>query len=459
MFDLVIQDGTLVSSTGVYRADLAIQDEKIVEIAPHLSGREHISASGKLVLPGGVDPHVHLEMPTPSTRTSDTWGTGSRAAIFGGTTTVIDFVEPEYDGQALLAAFEARRNAAQGKSSADYAFHMTLCSAKDGLLAQVRDVVRAGMPSFKMYTTYSGFHMADEDLLAAFEAIAKAGGLALVHAESDAIIQVATRQLQAQGRLSVGDFASSRPGLAEKEAVERVISLAAFSGAPLYIVHISSRAGAEAISRARKQGNAVWGETCPQYLLLDESRMQTEDFSGSKFVCCPPLRSMDDQQALWSALNEGSLQSIGTDHCSFNYQGQKELGRGSFLEIPSGLPGIELRMALLYTFGVKLGRLTLPQWVNLCCAQPSRLFGLYPRKGDLIPGADADVVIFDPDREEIIHQTNLHENVDYTPYEGMRLGGKVQTTLLRGKPIVRDGIWVGKSGAGEFVKCSSYPLG
>lgn len=459
MYDLVIHDGTLVSSTGVNRVDLAIQGEKIIEIAPHLVGRERISAMGMLVLPGGVDPHVHLEMPTPATVTSDIWETGSKAALYGGTTTVIDFVEPGYDGQPLLEAFKERLKVAQGKSEVDFSFHMTLCSASPQVLSQVNEVVRAGMPSFKMYTTYPGFHLTDEELLAAFEAVGSSGGLAVVHAESDAIIQKATGRLRMEGRLSVSDFAESRPRIAEKEAVERVLSLAAYTETPVYIVHISSRGGAEAIALARKQGQAVWGETCPQYLLLDEFRLKTSDFSGAKFVCCPPLRGVEDQQTLWSGLCEGSIQTIGTDHCAFNYKGQKVLERESFLEIPSGLPGIELRMALIYTFGVKPGLLTLAQWVTLCCTNPARLFGLYPRKGDLLPGSDADIVIFDPDWKEPITREILHENVDYTPYEGLELQGKVRTTLLRGKPKVSDGVWVGNSIDGGYIQCSSFHPG
>ena len=452
MYDLVIKDGTLVTGDSVINADIAIQGDVIAEIAPHLEGREQISASGMLVIPGGVDPHVHLEMPVGETSTSESWETGSKAAAFGGTTTVIDFVETRYPNQPLMEAFQERLNQALGQSAIDFNFHMTLSTADKATLQQLNDVVSAGMSSFKMYTTYTGFRLTDEELLTAFEAIRDARGLAIVHAESDAIIQDAVHNLQNSGRLKVQDFPLSRPAISEQEAVERVLSLASYSKTPVYIVHVSTRAGANAIARARQNGQAAWGETCPQYLLLDETRIKTDDFSGAKFVCCPPLRTMQDQEALWSALQAGSLQCVGTDHCAFNYDGQKDMGKDSFLNIPSGLPGIELRMALLYTYGVKQGKLSLQQWVEMCCKSPARLFGFYPRKGELAAGSDADIVIFDPNNSTRISQTLINENVDYTPYENMNLAGMVRSTLLRGKFLVRDGEWFGGHITGSFVQ-------
>lgn len=449
--DLVIKDGTLVNNDGTSRADIGILDGRIAEIALGLEGRNEILAAGMLVLPGGVDPHVHIEMPTAVTITNDNWETGSIAAAFGGTTTVIDFIEPRYPEQPLLESFQERLSQAQGQSAIDFSLHMTLCSADTAVLRQIGSVVAAGMPTFKMYTTYDGFRLSDEELLVVFQAISKEKGMALVHAESDSIVQQAIRRLQNDGRLSVSNFPSSRPEIAEKEAIERVLNLANFSDVPIYIVHVSTSSGAAAIARARQDGQVAWGETCPQYLLLDESSVQTMDFCGAKFVCCPPLRTRQDQDALWAALANGDLQTIGTDHCAFNYIGQKDLGKDSFLEIPSGMPGIELRLALLYTYGVKTGKITIEKWVDLCCTAPARLFGLYPRKGALIRGADADIVIFDPDHKETISHSTMHENVDYTPYEGIKLAGKVRTTLLRGQLLVRDGILVGNQKRGTFV--------
>jgi len=426
---------------------------KIAELAPDLAGKEQLSASGMLVIPGAVDPHVHIQMPVGPISTSDTWESGTRAAAFGGTTTVIDFVEPSYPGQPLLDAFAERFTQAQGRSAVDFAFHMTLCSADDITLRQVPDVIEAGMSSFKLYTTYPGFHLADPDLLATFQAVARAGGVALVHCESDAILQNATRRLQQAGRLRLVDFPASRPAIAEKEAVDRVLSLADFAQVPVYIVHVSTASAAEAISRARLAGQQAWGETCPQYLLLDDRLIKTADFNGAKFTCCPPIRTPNDNQALWDALAEGGLLTVGTDHCPFNYVGQKDRGLNSFMDIPTGLPGIELRLALLYTYGVKRGKLSLEQWVDCCCTAPARFFRLHPQKGDLVPGADADIVIFAPDHPSTITHSVLHEEVDYTPYEGMPLDGMVRTTILRGQPLVHEGKWIGDQVIGRFLRC------
>ncbi len=458
-YDLVIKEGTLVTSDGVYQADLAVQGEKIAAVGSGLAGRQEISAAGKLVLPGGVDPHVHLEMPTAVTVTSDDWQTGSKAAAFGGTTTVIDFIEPGYEHQPLLEAFQDYLNKAQGRSSIDFSFHMTLCDARADTLEQVPGVVAAGLPSFKVYTTYPGFHLSDEELLAALHAAAQAHALVLVHSESDAILQSEVDKLRQAGRLAVSDFPGSRPALAEKEAIQRVLTLADYAKSAVYIVHVSTAAGAAAIRQARRQGQAAWGETCPQYLLLDESKLKTGGFEGAKFVCSPPLRLPQYQQALWTALQENGLQTVGTDHCAFNFVGQKDLGKDSFLDIPSGLPGIELRLALLYTYGVKPGRIGLEQWVERCCTAPARLFGLYPRKGALVPGADADVVLFDPQRSQPVSRAILHENVDYTPYEGLQLAGKVTDTFLRGQPLVRDERWVAGPAGGVFLPGTPFQAG
>lgn len=453
MYDLVISGGTVINSTGIHNVDIGIQNGTIIEMAPGLSGREQIIASGYLVLPGGVDPHVHLEMHAGVTSTSDTWETGSRAAAFGGTTTIIDFVEPYYPSQPLMEAFDQRLAEASGRSSVDFGFHMTLCDADPITLKQIPAVVESGMHSFKVYTTYEGFYLKDPDLLAVFRSVKEAGGMVIVHAESDAIVQDAVNRLQAAGRLSTADFPESRPSIAEKEAVERVLTLASYTGTPVYIVHISTAAGAKTVDRARSGGQEAWGETCPQYLLLDDSCIKSGGFEGAKFVCCPPIRSRDENAALWSALKNGQLHTIGTDHCAFNFQVQKEMGRDSFLKIPPGLPGIELRLALIYTFGVNTGQLSLNQFVDLCCTSPARLFSLYPKKGDLIPGADADIVLFDPNHPTTIKHSILHENVDYTPYEGFQLAGRVDSTILRGNVLVRNGEWVSEAPQGEYQIC------
>lgn len=456
MHTKVIKNGTLITSAGVYKADVGIQGEKIASISNDLDGDETIDASGMLVVPGGVDPHVHLEMATKSTVTSDDWYSGTQAAAFGGTTTVIDFVELFQPKQLLMDAFNQRLDQAKGKANVDFGFHMTICAVDKSTLQQMQSVVNHGMPSFKFYTTYQGFKLNDEDLLNAFEAMNLVGALPLVHAESDAIIQKATHQLGPEMLTKISAFPGSRPAIAEKEAIDRVLSLAAYMRTPVYFVHVSTREGALAIENARKNGQAAWGETCPHYLILDDSNIKTSDFNGSKFVCNPPLRAPENLPALWTALHDGTLQAIGTDHCSFNFLGQKDLGKSSFLDIPPGLPGIELRLSLIYTFGVLRGLISLNQWIEVCCTNPARLFGIYPQKGDLIPGADADIVLFDPTHKIKVSKSILHEKVDYTPYEGLEITGIVNSTFLRGNRLVHNGEWYGNSESGRFIRGSKF---
>ena len=434
-FDLVIQNGTVITAEKTVQADLGVKDGKIAAWGDNLTGRERVSAAGMWVIPGGVDPHVHLEMPTPTTVTSDDWNTGTQAAAQGGTTTVIDFVEPENE-QTLLAALALRRAQADGRTHVDYSLRMTLTNADPATLAQIPTVMAAGIPSFKLYTTYAGFALPDESLIAAFEAVGAAGGLVMVHCENDAIVGHSLAKLRAEGRLAPQFQPQSRPALAEVEAIQRVILLARLTGVPLYIAHISTHKGSQAVERARQHGQVVYGETCPQYLLLDETRNQDSDPRESvKFICAPPLRTAKDQQALWSRLQSGGLQTVGTDHCAFNVQGQKDSGLENFTRCPGGLPGIESRLALLHTSGVRAGWLTPQQLVSVCSTAPAQIFGLYPRKGSLEIGADADIVLFDPGRSVKLGKSILHENVDYTPYEGLELQGWVHATYLRGQRI------------------------
>ena len=434
-FDLVIHGGTLVTAEQVIEADIGVRQGKIAALGTGLTGRESFSAHGMLVIPGGVDPHVHLEMPTPTTITSDNWESGTRAAAYGGTTTVIDFVEPER-GQSLLEALEQRCAQAHGRAAVDYSLHMTLTNAESATLAQIPAVMAAGVTSFKLYTTYPGFALSDEELLAIFEAVAMAGGVVMVHAESNAILQHRLSRTSADGRLAPQYYPLSRPAIAEVEAIQRVILLARVTGVALYIVHISTARGSAAVERARQHGQVVYGETCPQYLLLDESCYQDADPRNSlKYICAPPLRQVRDQQALWRRLQSGEVQTVGTDHCAFNLRGQKDSGLNSYVDCPGGVPGIEARLALLYSYGVQAGWLTLEQWVKCYSAAPAQIFGLYPRKGSLAVGADADLVVFDPTRQVKLTQSILHERVDYTPYEGFSIQGWPIAVFLSGNLI------------------------
>jgi dihydropyrimidinase len=466
-FDTIIRGGTLLTPAGPVVADLGIVGEQIAAIGLGLDGARVIDASGQLVLPGAIDPHVHLEMPAGPVRSSDDWQTGTIAAACGGTTTVIDFAEPEDStqpshvetgqGGGLLTALAARRAEAEGRAVVDFGLHMTLRDAGPATLAEIPAVVAAGCPSFKTYMTYS-FKLADEALLAALEAVVAAGGLVLVHAENDAGIAHLQRRFLSAGYVAPRYHPRSRPAGLEAEAIERALALAEVAGCPLYVVHISTARGAEAVARARARGQAVCGETCPQYLLLTEAEYERPGFEGAKFVCSPPLRTTHDNAVLWRLLAADGLQTVGTDHCPFFYRGQKDLrdtGQAfsppAFNRIPGGMPGIEARLALLYTFGVRTGRLSLERWIEVCCTAPARVFGLYPRKGALVPGADADIVIFDPARAVTLSPSVLHEHCDYTPYEGLQLRGYPVLTMLRGRVIVRAEEFVGQRGGGRFL--------
>ncbi|MGC8781202.1 MAG: dihydropyrimidinase [Anaerolineae bacterium] len=458
IYDTVIANGTLITPDGPLHADLAIAGETIAAIGPGLAGREVIDAAGKLVIPGGIDPHVHLQMPAGPVVSSDDWETGTIAAACGGTTTVIDFVEPEAGapGRASLRdALAARRGEAEGRAAVDFGLHMTLVNADPATLAEIPEVVAAGCPSFKVYTTYS-MKLADDALVAAMDAVGRAAGLVMVHAENDAGIAYLRQKLLAAGKTAPRYHPISRPPGMEVEAIERALALADAAGCPTYIVHISTARGAAAVAAARGRGQVAFGETCPQYLLLTDAEFERPGFEAAKFVCSPPLRKAEDNAALWEFLGRGDLQTVGTDHCPFFYHGQKDLGRQEgdyppFTRIPGGMPGIEGRLALLYTFGVRAGRLTVERWVEACCTAPARLFGLAGRKGVLAIGADADVVIFDPERPVTFGRAVLHENCDYTPYEGFALRGYPILTMLRGRVIARDGRFVGERGGGRFL--------
>ena len=473
-FDTVIRGGTLITPSGPVNADLGIAGGRIAAIGFDLVGERAIDATGKLVLPGAVDPHVHLQMPAGAVTSSDDWETGTIAAACGGTTTVIDFVEPEPVGarhslheasggeqmasgnaSPLLDALAARRAEAEGRAVIDFGLHMTLLDASPAALAEIPAVVEAGCTSFKTYLTYAGFKLDDDAFIAALAAVGRAGGIALVHAENDAGIRYLQRKFLAEGHVAPRYHPLSRPAGTEAEAIERALALAEVAGCPLYVVHVSTQRGAEAVSRARARGQTAIGETCPQYLLLTDAEYDRPGFEGAKFICSPPLRKAADNAALWAHLAADDLSTVGTDHCPFFYAGQKDLGAPDapppFNRIPGGMPGIESRLALLYSFGVGQGRLSLARWIDICCTAPARLFGLAGRKGALTVGADADVVIFDPEREVTISRASLHENGDYTPYEGYQLKGYPVFTMLRGRVIARDGEFVGDPGEGRFL--------
>ncbi len=450
MLDLVIAHGTLVTAEATFRADLGIQGERIAAIGQSLTGRETLDASGMLVLPGAVDEHVHLQMPVGEFTSSDDFHTGTVAAACGGTTTVIDFAEPKPD-QSLVDALAARMSKADGQVVIDYGLHMTLPRADEETLAQIPASIAAGAASFKLYMTYEGLRLEDGELLHALQALARVGGRTLVHAENHDAIAYLRAQALAEGRTGPENHPLTRPAIMEAEAIHRILALAQLTTAPVMIAHLSCSAGLEQVRAARARGQTVYVETCPQYLLLDEAEYHRPDFTGAKFVLSPPLRTEIDREALWAGLAAGEIDTVATDHCPFFFDTQKTRGRTDFTLIPNGAPGIETRLPLLYTHGVRTGRLTHQRWVEACCTGPARRFGLAPRKGTLTVGADADVVIFDPNRRMRLSAEGLHQRVDYCPYEGWQLDGYPAMVLARGEILVRDNQFLGQPGRGRFV--------
>jgi dihydropyrimidinase len=453
MFDLVIINGTIVTAEAVARADLGIVAGQIATVGWGLRGSKTIDATGKLVLPGAIDEHVHLEMPVGEFASSDDFFTGTVAAACGGTTTIVDFAEPK-GGQPLVEALEYRRAKADGKVVIDYGLHMTLSRADDATLAQIPASIEAGAASFKIYMAYEGLRLDDGGLLRSLAALREYGGRALVHAENHYAIAYLTAKALAEGRTGPQNHPLTRPAIMEAEAIHRLLGLAQVTGAPLVLAHLSCALGLDAVRAARERGQTVWVETCPQYLLLDESEYQRPGFEAAKFVMAPPPRTAADRAALWAGLAAGEVNTVATDHCPFFYATQKTRGRHDFSRIPGGAPGIETRLALLYSHGVRAGHITPERWVAVCCTEPARHFGLAPRKGTLSPGADADVVIFDPDRRVTLRAETLHQNVDYCPYEGWEVRGYPETVLSRGEVIVQDGEFTGIAGRGRFLHSS-----
>ncbi len=450
MLDSVISNGTLVTSEASTKADLGISVGKIAAIGTGLSGRAKLDATGMLVLPGAIDEHVHLQMPVGEFASSDDFYTGTVAAACGGTTTLIDFAEPKSE-QPLVEALIERRAEADGKVVVDFGLHMTLSQTDNDTLAQVPACIDAGAASFKLYMAYEGLRLDDGGLLWALTALRDHGGRVLVHAENHHAIVYLTAQALSEGRTGPENHPLTRPDLMEAEAIHRLLSLAHITRTPLVLAHLSCAVGLEEVRAARERGTTVWVETCPQYLLLDEREYQRSGFEGAKFVMAPPPRTKADRAALWAGLAAGEVNTVATDHCPFFYETQKTRGRHDFSRIPGGAPGIETRLSLLYTHGVSSGRLTPERWVEVCCTEPARRFGLAPRKGTLSIGADADVVMFDPKRRVTLSVDSLHQNVDYCPYEGWEVQGYPVMVLSRGEVIVNNGEFVGTAGRGRFL--------
>jgi len=458
-FDAIIRSGSVVTATETYIADVAIADGKIAAIGKDLPAQNAgkvLDAAGKLVLPGGIDVHTHLDMPFGGTTSADDFETGTRAAAFGGTTTLIDFAI-QYKGQPLRQAFDAWMSKAASKATCDYAFHCIMTDVSGGQLAEMNDLVREGVTSFKLFMAYPGVFMLDDgSIFKALQTTAKNGGMVCMHAENGSAIDVIVQQALAEGKKAPKYHALTRPTTAEAEATARAIALAEMAQAPIYIVHLSCNDALEKVREARDRGLPVYAETCPQYLYLSIENFDAPGFEGAKYVFTPPLREKWHQEKLWNGLKRDHLQVVSTDHCPFCYKEQKELGRDDFSKIPNGGPGIEHRMSLIYSGGVARGRFSANRFVELVSTTPAKLFGLYPRKGTIAVGSDADLVIFDPSRKHTISAKTHHMRVDYSMFEGIEVTGMPDVVLSRGRVVVDGDNFLGRAGQGEFLRRATY---
>ncbi|GAB7388728.1 dihydropyrimidinase [Bacillaceae bacterium] len=440
----IIKNGTVVTATDLYQADVLIENEKIVAIGRGLNEAraEVIDAAGHYVFPGGIDPHTHLDMP------------------FGGTTTIIDFCLTS-KGQPLKQAIQTWHGKAEGKAVIDYGFHLMISEINDAVLQELPQVIEEeGITSFKVFMAYKNVFQADDETLFRTLVTAKEhGALVMVHAENGDVIDYLVKKALAEGKTDPIYHALTRPPEAEGEATGRAALLTALADSQLYVVHVSCAEAVERIAEARRRGYRVWGETCPQYLVLDISCLEKPDFEGAKYVWSPPLREKWNQDVLWNALKNGQLQTLGSDQCSFNFRGQKELGRGDFSKIPNGGPIIEDRISILFSEGVKNGRISLNQFVDIVSTRIAKLFGLFPQKGTIAVGSDADIVIFDPHKERVISAETHHMNVDYNPFEGMKVTGEAISVLSRGEFVIRDKQFVGKPGYGRYLKRKRFASG
>ncbi len=454
---VLIKNGHIFTAVDNYLADILVDDGKIRTIGIDLTADAEttIDASGKYVIPGGIDPHTHLDFPFGGTVSSDDFSTGTIAAAVGGTTSIVDFVVQQR-GQSLAEALDIWHQKAEGQAAIDYGFHMIVQDLPDSRLPEMDEMVRQGVTSFKMFMAYRGAVMVEDDTI--FKAMVRAsdnGALICLHAEHGHMIDVLVQEALAQGNTAPRFHASTRPPVTEAEATHRAIRMAEIAGAPVYFVHLSCTEALEQVQSARSRQNYVYAETCPHYLTLDDSMYDQEGFEGAKYVLTPPLRDKGHQDELWKGLRRNDLQVVSTDHCAFRFGDQKTLGVNDFSKIPNGGPGIENRLSLLYTHGVCSGLMDLNRMVELFSTNPARLFGLFPRKGTIAVGSDADIVVFDPDAETVISAQTHHMNVDYNLYEGMRVKGVPETVIVNGRVLVEDGEYTGISAGGRFLKRST----
>lgn len=451
MRKILLKNGTVVSGSRIEKLDLLIEGEKIAAVQEYIGceDAEVIDVSGKLLFPGFIDAHTHFKLEVANTVTADDFETGTRAAIAGGTTMIIDYAT-QYKGELLSEALENWHKKADGAASCDYGFHMAISDWNEAVSQDMEHMFEKGVSTFKLYMTYPDMVVDDYTLFHVLKRLKKLGGIAGVHCENGKLIDALIEVNQADGLYGPEGHPLSRRDEIEAEAINRLLTIARLADVPVMVVHLSSKKGYEVIRRARENGQKVFAETCPQYLLLDDSVYKKSDFEGAKYICSPPLRKKEDQQALWGAVKADQITTMATDHCSFSFA-QKEAGRDDFTKIPNGMPGVETRGTLLYSYGYGTGRISLEQLCRLLSENAAKLYGIYPKKGALLPGSDADIAVLDPEKEGIISAKTQHYNMDYSPFEGFAIKGMIEDVYLRGERVVKAGE-ICKEKAGRYVK-------
>ena len=447
----LFKNGTVVSGRGTRRADVLVEDEKILQVARGISDplARTVDVTGKLLLPGFIDAHTHFDLDVCNTTTADDFDSGTRSAIRGGTTTVVDFACPN-KGESLHYGLDLWHKKADGNCWCDYGFHMTIDDWNEDIEREIDDMYAAGISSFKMYMTYPAMMIGDEAMYKALKKLKEKGGICGVHCENSGVINALIAEKRAAGAMGVASHPETRPDYLEAEAVGRLLRIAQAVDIPVVIVHLTNAAALAEVHAARRRGQKVYVETCPQYLVLDDSVYYNEDYSrAARYVCAPPLRKSADCRALWAGLRRGEIQTVSTDHCSFTLE-QKEAGRGDFTRIPGGLPGVEARGELVYSFGVATRKISLAAMCRVLSENPAKLYGMFPRKGVIAPGADADIVVYDPRADHILRAEDMVSRAGYTPYEGFVTRGSIAQVWLRGRLMVEDGQVVGDR-MGQYI--------
>jgi dihydropyrimidinase len=458
----LIKGGTVLTATETFVADVLVEDGKIAGLAKSFDGHfdQTIDAKGKYVFPGGIDAHTHMDMPFGGTTSSDDFESGTIAAAHGGTTTLIDFAI-QAKGSTLKQALDTWHAKAEGKAATDYGFHMIATDVPPAVLAEMADIVREGVTSFKLFMAYPGVLLLDDQSI--FRAMLRAGeigALITMHAEMGLPLDVLIERAVAKGHTAPIYHALTRPQVAEATGTERAIALAEMANVPVYMVHLSAHRALERVMEARDRGLPAYAETCPQYLFMSEDDLRgtpEDEFQGAKYVCTPPLRPAFHHDHLWRGLRNYDLQVVATDHCPFCFKDQKELGRSSFAKIPNGMPGVETRLYLLWE-GVRQGRISMNRFVEITSTAPAKIFGLYPRKGSMGVGADADLVVWDPEKRHTLSVKTLHMRVDYSPLEGREVVGFPSVVMQRGNVLAQDGKFLGKAGNGKFLRRNTFAL-